>query len=127
MGLLLSPGQYEFIWQRIDVLTMSKLSTSQFHTVERDYILSLNIFRNIFTLSFLSLLALSALYYKRLIIVALIIGLDMIVNTQGMVIFCTAFSLPKLGRDETDKDSVARKVERSQLPDINQKYERALH
>jgi hypothetical protein len=90
----LLPSLFSQAWNSLDGLLNNKLSQSLFHTIERDFLISQNVIFNVmFNLVFL-IAALFLLKRKRFINVALIVGMDMIFNTQGMLFFAPASVYP---------------------------------
>lgn len=84
---LLSRLEFNHIWFFIDQFLDYRLSHGVFHNLERDRSISLMISQNLLINSVLFLLALFSIQKKKLKLLILVIGLDMIFNTQGNFFF----------------------------------------
>lgn len=75
------------LWPKADALLGQKLTQSQFHTLERDTIITQNIFLNIAVIFTLTTIAIVLIRKERWSLAVLVIGIDMIFNTQNMLFF----------------------------------------
>lgn len=78
---------FESVWKLIDQFVSSSLSTSPFHTLERDKIILFEISKNILFNSIFFLTSLYFFYQKKIRIVSTVLVLEILVNTQGMFYF----------------------------------------
>jgi hypothetical protein len=83
----LLPQVFESMWNTLDLITGKRLSLSPFHTIERDQILLENVLSNAVVNALLFGFFLIAMKRKQMIVGILIIGIDLIFNTQGMLFF----------------------------------------
>lgn len=74
-------------WLGLDQLVKHKLSTSVFHTLERDHLIFNMVGLNLITASVFFVAAWLAFYYQRKMLLVLILSLDLLVHTQGMFFF----------------------------------------
>lgn len=88
------PKSFQSLWGKVDGMTHQKLSRSSFHTIDRDYVLSKNILINFSANLILLLFVLLAAKRQRVVIVAVLVGTDMLFNTQGMLFFAQRKTYP---------------------------------
>lgn len=87
VGLGLVRWQFSSVWPQLDKVVGGRLSTSQFHTLDRDRVIADVITMDVVVVSGLGIMGLWALLRRRWLIVAIIVALDMLYNTQGMLFF----------------------------------------
>lgn len=121
---LFLPKIFNSLWLFADSLLNSKLSMSPFHTIERDYLLLGNILDNFLLNLFILIVILYLISRKRFVQIVLIVGFDIIVNTQGMLFFAPADVFPKW--DEIHNHSINQLLsnpqQRTITRNINQPY-----
>lgn len=78
---------FESVWKAADKFVSFSLSSSPFHTIERDKIILFEIARNILFNSFFFVASLYFFHQKRIRIVVAILIFEILVNTQGMLYF----------------------------------------
>lgn len=86
-GLFMAHVWFTEIWSMVDSLLGGLLSASQFHTLERDYVIAKVLLENLVVCS--ASLGLSFYFWrqKKLWFVLAVIFLDLIYNTQGHLLF----------------------------------------
>jgi hypothetical protein len=105
VGWVANQMWFEQLWSATDRFASFSLSTSPFHTLDRDKIIMFEIVRNI-VFNSLFLLASIYLFFRKkaklaVLLLAGVIGLDMIVNTHGQFFFA-----PQSVYDTASADSV---------------------
>lgn len=84
---LLIQYNFELVWKLLVQLSNNALAHSAFHTFERDKVILLSITSNAFWNSLALLVAMWALLRRRLVLLVLVIGVEMIYNTCGLFFF----------------------------------------
>lgn len=75
------------VWEILNNITGGKLAASLFHTLDRDVIILRTLLTQLFLVASAALVSWYFFYKRRLFIVALLLGLDLVVSTHGMFIF----------------------------------------
>ncbi|PJC42601.1 MAG: hypothetical protein CO040_03600 [Candidatus Pacebacteria bacterium CG_4_9_14_0_2_um_filter_36_8] len=86
-GLLGWHYGFEWAWHWLDSFVSFSLSSGSFHTLERDKIIVFEILRNILFNSIFFIASIYFFWTKKTRIVALILVLELLVNTQGLFYF----------------------------------------
>lgn len=87
VGVLVAFYGFDVVWNWFLTFVFPSLSSSPFHTVDRDKIILLEISRNIL---YNSLFFIASLYFfciKKTRIVALLLAVELLINTQGLFYF----------------------------------------
>jgi hypothetical protein len=74
-------------WELVDRILLGKLSTSPFHTWERDTLIASTILLSLTAIAFLTIVELKLWWQKRYRLLALILGINLAFNTQGLFFF----------------------------------------
>jgi len=74
-------------WEFLNNLSAGRLATSLFHTFDRDIIIMRTLLTQLLLVASIAFVTWYFFYKRKLFLVALLIGLDLIVSTHGMFIF----------------------------------------
>ena len=78
---------FTWFWQTLDQLVKNRLSTSTFHTLDRDLAIVKMIGTNFVTAAIFALLAVGAFIKSKKFLLIIIMSLDVLVHTQAMFYF----------------------------------------
>lgn len=111
------------IWSLADTLLGNRLAASSFHTMAKDYLIGSNILQYGVINAGLLLLVFLALKHRRQLLVVLVMTVDLLINTQGLLFFApsaTYLSQPDqfVFADKLTQDQQARTLIRN----FNQPY-----
>ncbi len=85
--LLITWSNPNMVWELLNNISGDKLASSLYHTFDRDVIIMRTLLTQLFLVSGIALLGWYFFYKRKLFIVALLIGLDLVISTHGMLIF----------------------------------------
>lgn len=82
------------LWSQVNQLTGNRLALSAFHTEARDRVLVENASSTLAVTALLACIALVLWRYKKYSLLVIVLGLDMIINTQGVLFFAPSSVYP---------------------------------
>ncbi len=95
--LFLANTQMQLLWSQMNTLTGNALSSSPFHTLEKDQIIIQSMFMSTLLASFFFVATLLSLYYKKITFVIVFIIFDILLGSQHIFQFSpqNSYDLPR--------------------------------
>jgi len=75
------------VWELVNNFSGGRLASSLFHTLNRDVIIMRTLLTQLFLVAGIALVGWYFFYKRKLFVVALLIGVDLVISTHGMFIF----------------------------------------